>query len=88
MKNSKLTDSKLFKLPLLVVGTTLFLLSIAFPDSVFALVLLELLLALMLGTFAIDRLKEKRWLASSAYLIVGILNILIAVQMLLRLLSH
>ncbi|MDI6667946.1 hypothetical protein QMA56_09545 [Leuconostoc falkenbergense] len=73
-----------FRALLAVLAIIMAIMGFTQPDDsymrTFARATLSLLLSTVIGTYAFERLKEKKWLPFSAYTLVSVLNLLIFVQ--------
>ncbi|MDI6650611.1 hypothetical protein [Leuconostoc suionicum] len=78
--------SKMFQFRVLLAVFAIIIAIVGFTQAhdsyvrTYAQATLSLLLSTVMGTYAIERLKEKKWLPFSAYALVSLLNILTFIQ--------
>ena len=78
--------SKMFQFRVLLAVLAIIIAIVGFTQSVdsytqtYARATLSLLLSTVMGTYAFERLQEKKWLPFSAYALVSLLNISVVIQ--------
>ncbi|NKZ18541.1 hypothetical protein HF966_05060 [Leuconostoc holzapfelii] len=83
---NKNRHNALFQYRALLVGIAIVLaiVSIIYPENhsinTFARAFLSLLVSVVLGSYAVERFHNKKWLPFSAYLLVSVLNLLIFIS--------
>lgn len=77
-KHNKISQ---FRVLLVVVAIILAVVTFIYPDqstiNTYARAILSLLVSVVVGSYAFDRLRDKKWLAGSAYAFVSVLNLLV-----------
>lgn len=80
-KHSKMSQ---FRVLLVVVAIILAVVTFIYPDHsvvrTYARAILSLLISLVVGSYAVDRFRDKKWPAFAAYTLVSVLNLLILIQ--------
>lgn len=73
-----------FRVLLVVVAIILAVVTFIYPDhsvvNTYARAILSLLISLVVGSYAFDRFRDKKWLAGSAYSLVTVLNLIVLIQ--------
>lgn len=70
-----------FRALLAVVAIILAVVTFIYPDqntiNTYARAILSLLVSVVVGSYAFERFRDKKWLAGSAYAFVSVLNLLV-----------
>ena len=73
-----------FRALLAVVAIILAVVTFIYPDhsvvNTYARAILSLLISVVVGSYAFDRFRDKKWLAGSAYALVTVLNLIVLIQ--------
>lgn len=73
-----------FRALLAVIAIILAVVLFIYPDhsdlKTYARAILSLLVSVVVGSYAVDRFREKKWPAFAAYTLVSVLNLLIFAQ--------
>lgn len=77
-KHNKMSQLRVL---LVVVAIILAVVTFIYPDhsvvNTYARAILSLLISVVVGSYAFDRFRDKKWLAGSAYAFVSVLNLLV-----------
>lgn len=80
MNKYNLNKSNIFKLSLSAILLVLCLLSFLKPDNRYLTLGVQLLLVVMISNYALESFKSKKWWAFSAYTLIVLFSLFVAIQ--------